>query len=59
MKRLIMAFSLLILVTSTSAYSSGLTDPVVESQVASDKDNGDGSGFKKFIFLLLLLGVGI
>lgn len=58
MKKLIIASTLIILVTSNMSYASGLTDPVVEAPVISEQSKNDGSGFKKFIFLLLL-GVGL
>ena len=58
MKKLLIAFTLMIIVTSKMSYASGLTDPVVEAPVTSEQSKNDGSGFKKFIFLLLL-GVGL
>ena len=54
MKKLIIASTLMIMVTSKMSYGSGLTDPVVEAPVTSEQTTKDGSGFRKFIFLLLL-----
>ena len=58
MKKIGIVAVLLIFLTSTSpGYASGLTDPVVESPVKSEQETNSGGGFKKFLLLLLLVGI--
>ena len=58
MKKIGIVAVLLVFLNSTSpGYSSGLTDPVVESPVKSEQETSSGGGFKKFLLLLLLVGI--
>ena len=58
MKKIGIVAVLLVFLNSTSpGYSSGLTDPVVASPVKSEQGTNSGGGFKKFLLLLLLVGI--